>query len=64
MLGIELAKPCSALVGQCASNGLLISVTADTVIRLVPPLIMTTAEADEVVSILCPLIKQLVLEQS
>jgi acetylornithine aminotransferase len=63
MLGIELAKPCSALVGQCATNGLLISVTADTVIRLVPPLIMTTAEADEVVSILCPLIKQLVLEQ-
>jgi acetylornithine aminotransferase len=64
MLGIELAKPCAALVGQCAENGLLISVTADTVIRLVPPLIMTTAEADEVVSILCPLIKQLVLEQS
>ncbi|MDO8250812.1 MAG: aspartate aminotransferase family protein [Rhodoferax sp.] len=63
MLGIELAKPCSVLVGQCATNGLLISVTADTVIRLVPPLIMTTAEADEVVSILCPLIKQLVLEQ-
>ncbi|WP_296449327.1 aspartate aminotransferase family protein [Rhodoferax sp. UBA5149] len=59
MIGVELAKPCSALVGQCAANGLLISVTADTVIRLVPPLIMTTTEADEVVSILCPLIKQL-----
>ena len=44
---------------QCASNGLLISVTADSVIRLVPPLIMTTKEADEVVGILCPLIKQL-----
>jgi len=62
MLGVELAKPCAALVGQCANNGLLISVTADTVIRLVPPLIMTTAEADEVVSILCPLIKQLLLD--
>ena len=59
MLGIELAKPCSALVQQCADNGLLISVTADTVVRMVPPLIMTEAEADEVVSILCPLIKQL-----
>ena len=59
MLGIDLAKPCGALVQQCADNGLLISVTADCVIRLVPPLIMTTAEADEVVSILCPLIKQL-----
>ncbi|MFT7325198.1 MAG: acetylornithine/N-succinyldiaminopimelate aminotransferase [Rhodoferax sp.] len=59
MLGIDLAKPCGALVGQCADNGLLISVTADSVIRLVPPLIMTRDEADEVVSILCPLIKQL-----
>ncbi|HEY5582265.1 MAG TPA: aspartate aminotransferase family protein [Rhodoferax sp.] len=59
MIGVELAKPCSALVQQCADKGLLISVTADTVIRLVPPLIMSATEADEVVSILCPLIKQL-----
>ena len=59
MLGVELAKPCSALVQQCADQGLLISVTADSVIRLVPPLIMTTAEADEVVAILCPLVKKL-----
>jgi acetylornithine aminotransferase len=59
MLGIDLAKPCGALVQQCADHGLLISVTADTVVRLVPPLIMTEAEADEVVSILCPLIQQL-----
>ena len=59
MLGIELAKPCGALVQQCADRGLLISVTADTVVRLVPPLIMTTAEADQVVAILCPLIQQL-----
>ncbi len=62
MLGIELAKPCAALIARCASNGLLISVTADSVIRLVPPLIMSTLEADEVVSILVPLIKQLLLE--
>ena len=64
MLGIELAKPCAALVGQAASKGLLISVTADSVIRLVPPLIMSAVEADEVVSILCPLIKQLIAEQA
>jgi acetylornithine aminotransferase len=62
MLGIELAKPCPNLVRQCADNGLLVSVTADTVVRLVPPLIMTTAEADEVVRILSPLIKQFVQE--
>ena len=59
MIGIDLAKPCAALVGQCAENGLLISVTADTVVRLLPALIMTTAEADQVSSILCPLIQQL-----
>jgi len=58
MLGIDLAKPCAALVQQCADKGLLISVTADSVVRLVPPLIMSAAEADEVVGILCPLIKQ------
>ena len=64
MIGIELAKPCSALVQQSADKGLLISVTADNVIRLVPPLIMSATEADEVVSILCPLITQLLLDAS
>ena len=57
MIGIQLSKPCGALVNQCADNGLLISVTADSVVRLLPPLIMNTAEADEVVRILCPLIR-------
>ena len=60
MLGIELAQPCGALVGQCADNGLLISVTADSVVRLVPPLILSAAQADEIVAILCPLIQRLV----
>ncbi len=59
MLGIDLSQPCAALVGQAADNGLLISVTADTVVRLVPPLIISAAEIDELVGILCPLIKQL-----
>ena len=56
MLGIELAVPCSEILKQAADNGLLLSVTADSVIRMVPSLIMTTAEADEVVAILVPLI--------
>jgi acetylornithine aminotransferase len=59
MLGIDLAKPCGALVQQAIDNGLLISVTADTVVRLVPPLILTTADADQIVAILCPLISAL-----
>jgi len=64
MIGIELAKPCSVLMQRCVDHGLLISVTADTVVRLVPPLIMTTAEADQVVSILCPLISALLKESA
>ncbi len=57
MLGIDLAKPCGVILTQAAEKGLLLSVTADTVVRLVPPLILSTAEADEIVAILCPLIK-------
>ena len=62
MLGIDLSKPCAALVQRCVVNGLLISVTADTVIRLVPPLILSAAEADEIVAILCPLVSALLKE--
>ena len=57
MLGIELAKPCGVLTQRAAEAGLLISVTADSVVRLVPPLILTEAEADEIVAILVPLIE-------
>ncbi len=62
MLGIDLAKPCGALTQRAADAGLLISVTADTVVRLVPPLILTRAEADEIVAVLCPLISALLKE--
>ena len=55
---VAVALEQGALVGQCAENGLLISVTADSVVRLLPPLIMTAAEADEVCAILCPLINK------
>ncbi len=62
MLGIDLARPCSILVGRAAEAGLLMSVTADTVIRLVPPLIITEAEAMEIVGILVPLVKAFLAE--
>jgi acetylornithine/N-succinyldiaminopimelate aminotransferase len=62
MLGIELTKPCSVLTTRAAEAGLLISVTADNVIRLVPPLILTTAEADEIVALLAPLVRQFLAE--
>lgn len=57
MIGIELDRPCGVLLGQAAEAGLLISVTADKVIRLVPPLILSEDEAAQIVAILCPLIK-------
>ncbi len=58
MIGIELDAPCGDLVAQAAQHGLLVNVTADTVIRLLPPLIFTDAQADELVAILSPLIRQ------
>lgn len=64
MLGVELDKPCGVLTNRCAEAGLLISVTADSVVRLVPPLIMTLAEADEVLAILIPQIQQFLSEQA
>jgi len=57
MIGIELDRPCGVLLSQAADAGLLISVTADKVIRLVPPLILSEDEAAQIVAILCPLIK-------
>ena len=52
MLGIELDRPCGELLGRAAEAGLLLSVTADSVIRLVPPLILTADEAAQIVAIL------------
>jgi acetylornithine/N-succinyldiaminopimelate aminotransferase len=57
MLGIELGRPCGVLLQRAAGAGLMISVTADKVIRLVPPLILSADEAAQIVSILCPLIR-------
>ena len=57
MIGIELDVPCSALMQQCLDKGLLISVTADKVVRLVPPLIVSAAEVDAMVAILAPAIR-------
>jgi acetylornithine aminotransferase len=63
MLGVELEKPCGVLVGRALEAGLLINVTRDRVIRMLPPLIITEDEADEIVNILVPLIKTFNAEQ-
>ncbi len=58
MIGIELDRPCGDLVKQALQAGLLINVTADKVVRLLPPLIMSESEAQQLVDILTPLIKK------
>ncbi|OZI32766.1 aspartate aminotransferase family protein [Bordetella genomosp. 1] len=64
MLGIELARPCGILALRAMEAGLLINVTRDKVVRLLPPLILTQSEADQIVAILVPLIKQFLAEQA
>jgi acetylornithine/N-succinyldiaminopimelate aminotransferase len=62
MLGIELDRPCGVILTRAAEAGLMLSVTADKVIRLVPPLILSADEAAQIVAILCPLIKAFLAE--
>lgn len=57
MIGIELERPCAALVSAALEIGLLINVTADRVVRLLPPLVMTDTEADLLTEQLAQLIK-------
>jgi len=62
MLGIELDRPCGVILTRALEAGLLLSVTADTVVRLVPPLTLSVAEADEIVAILAPVIQAFLAE--
>ncbi len=57
MIGIELDRPCGVLVAAALEAGLLINVTAERVIRLLPPLIITETETAELVDRLVPLIR-------
>jgi acetylornithine aminotransferase len=57
MIGIELDRPCGELVGKALAAGLLLNVTADKVVRLLPPLIFGESEARELVDRAAPLIK-------
>jgi len=56
MIGIELARPCGELVKQGLDAGLVINVTAENVIRMLPPLVMNEAEGRMVVERLAPLV--------
>ncbi|MCM8854524.1 MAG: aspartate aminotransferase family protein [Candidatus Thiodiazotropha sp.] len=56
MIGIELDRPCGELVTRALDQGMLINVTADKVIRLLPPLIISDAECDQIIDGVCTLI--------
>ena len=57
MIGIELASPCAELVARSLERRLLINVAAEKVVRLLPPLIISDAEMNEIVDVVCALIK-------
>jgi len=62
MIGIELSRPCGVLLQRGVDAGLLFSVTADRVVRLLPALIATEAEVDEIAARLLPLITAFLAE--
>lgn len=61
MIGVQLDKPCAELVSLALQQGLLINVTADSTIRLLPPLIFSDADADRLISELSELVNRYTL---
>ncbi len=57
MIGVELDRPCGELVGRALEAGLVVNVTAERVIRILPPLVLSEAEGREVVERLVPLVR-------
>jgi acetylornithine aminotransferase len=57
MIGVELDRPCASIVGMARDTGLLINVTADTVVRVLPALVLSSDEADDLVQRLVSVIR-------
>ena len=58
MIGVELDRPCGDIVTLSLERGLVLNVTAESVIRLVPPLVMSEAEGTHLVALLVPVVKE------
>jgi len=56
MIGVELDRPCAEIVPRSLAAGLVLNVTAERVIRLLPPLVIDEAEAREIVARLAPVV--------
>jgi acetylornithine aminotransferase len=64
LIGVQLDRPCGALVSQALQHGLLINVTADSVVRLLPALVMTDEQTDMLIATLVELIKAFLADGS
>jgi acetylornithine aminotransferase len=62
MIGLELDRPCGDVVRRALEAGLVTNVTADTVVRLLPPLIIREAESAELVARLVAVVKAFLAE--
>ena len=58
MIGIELTKPCGELVKKALEQGLLLNVTSDKVVRLLPPLVIKQNESEQIINMVSTLIKE------
>ncbi|HBO84267.1 MAG: acetylornithine aminotransferase [Deltaproteobacteria bacterium GWC2_42_11] len=56
IIGMELTIPGASIVNACMGNGLLINCTSDTILRFIPPLVVTKDEVDEMLEILMPIL--------
>ena len=59
MIGIELTKPCGELVTKALEQGLLLNVTSDKVVRLLPPLVIKQNESEQIINMVSTLIEEL-----
>jgi len=62
LIGVELDRPCGELVARALERGLLVNVTADSVLRLLPPLVLSDADADRLVQEVAGLVQGFVSE--
>jgi acetylornithine aminotransferase len=58
MLGIETDRPCKEILTAALARGVLVNVTADTVVRLLPPLILTDEQADQLVATVSDVVRE------
>jgi acetylornithine aminotransferase len=58
MIGIDLDRPCGEIVGTALKAGLVLNVTADSVVRMLPPLILNREQAELIVATLAPIIHE------